>query len=195
MKPDTDIDKKFEIKSDWLTTARQVISPNFDERPENTQPDLLVIHCISLPPDEFGGPWIDQLFTNTLDPAAHPYFNEIRDMKVSSHILIRRTGEIIQYVPFIKRAWHAGESCYGDKINCNDFSIGIELEGSENAPYEEIQYKLLAQLTHTILEQYPRITKKRITGHSDIAPDRKQDPGPYFDWPKFRSLIDETPDK
>ena len=195
MKPDTKFDKKLEIKEDWLTSARQVVSPNFDERPENTQPDLLVIHCISLPPDEYGGPWIDQLFTNSLESEAHPYFNEIRGMKVSCHALIRRTGEIIQYVPFTKRAWHAGESSYENKCNCNDFSIGIELEGSENSPFEEIQYKILAQLTQRILEQYPKITKQRITGHSDIAPGRKKDPGPYFDWTKYHSLIDELIDE
>ncbi len=178
-----------EIKKGWLSTARQVASPNCDDRPEKTDISLLVIHCISLPPDEFGGPWIDAFFSNTLDPDQHPYFGEIRQLKVSSHLLIRRDGECVQYVPFHKRAWHAGDSHYEDISNCNDYSIGIELEGSENLPYEEIQYKILADVTRTILGNYPAMTTDRITGHCDIAPERKIDPGPFFDWKKYRALI------
>jgi len=181
MKPD--------IKKGWLSTARHLASPNCDDRPEKTDINLLVIHCISLPPDEFGGPWIDAFFTNALDPDQHPYFREIRQLKVSSHLLIRRNGECVQYVPFHKRAWHAGESAYDNDPNCNDYSIGIELEGSENLPYEEIQYKILADVTRSILDNYPAMTKDRITGHCDIAPERKKDPGPYFDWEKYRTLI------
>lgn len=165
------------------------MSPNCDDRPDDTDIDLLVIHCISLPPDEFGGPWINALFTNNLDPDEHPYFRQIEGMKVSSHVLIRRTGEIIQYVPFNKRAWHAGESCFNNKTNCNDFSIGIELEGTENMPYEEIQYKILAETAKLLIYTYPAITIDNITGHCDIAPGRKKDPGPHFDWQRFRSAL------
>lgn len=180
---------KPEIINGRLNLCRQVASPNFDDRPQATDISLLVIHSISLPPDEFGGAWIDALFTNTLDPAAHPYFAEIHQLKVSSHLLIRRNGEIVQYVPFNKRAWHAGESEFQGTENCNNFSIGIELEGSENLPFEEIQYKMLAEVTRTIIATYPQINKERITGHCDIAPGRKKDPGPYFDWDKFLSQV------
>jgi len=179
----------FTIEQGWLSTARRVTSPNFDPRPDDIEINLLVIHCISLPPDEFGGAWIDALFTNTLDPDAHPYFNEIKGLNVSSHLLIRRTGEIIQYVPFQHKAWHAGESAFNGITNCNDFSIGIELEGSETTPYEEIQYKILGETTRGLLTAYPAISPTRIVGHCDIAPGRKKDPGPLFDWKKYRSLI------
>ena len=164
-------------------------SPNFNERPVDTEVDLLVIHGISLPPGEFGGPFITALFTNTLDPKLHPYFQDIADLRVSSHLLIRRTGEIIQYVPFIRRAWHAGVSEFQGRNRCNDFSIGIELEGTDTTPYEEAQYQQLAKITKVICQAYPAITLERIVGHSDIAPIRKTDPGPAFNWAYYRELL------
>ena len=173
----------------WIENAKQVPSPNWDERPAGTRVNLLVIHNISLPPEEFGGPWIEQLFQNELDPDQHPYFSEIADLCVSAHCLIRRDGELIQFVPLDKRAWHAGTSCYCDQNNCNDFSIGIELEGSDNQAFTEEQYQRLAELTKTIQQRYPDITKNRIVGHSDIAPGRKTDPGPYFDWHKYLEML------
>lgn len=172
-----------------LDQARQVPSPNFDDRPANTPTDLLVVHNISLPPGQFGGPWIDDLFTNQLDPQAHPYFREIHQMQVSAHALIRRSGEIVQYVPFHKRAWHAGKSNYCGRERCNDFSIGIELEGSDTLPFEQSQYEQLALLIKALLETYPHLSLDHIVGHSDIAPRRKTDPGPHFDWEKLRRLL------
>jgi AmpD protein len=172
-----------------LDSAEQVNSPNFDDRPQDTQVDLLVIHNISLPPGQFGGPWISDLFTNQLNPEAHPYFKEIHSLKVSAHILIRRDGSIIQFVPFHKRAWHAGQSNYGGRNRCNDFSIGIELEGSDDHPFEEPQYQQLTALIKALLQAYPSLSTEHITGHSDIAPGRKTDPGPYFDWQKLRILL------
>lgn len=168
--------------SGLLREARQVASPNRDERPDGAVPELIVIHNISLPPQEFGGPWIDALFTNTLDSKAHPYFAEIYQLQVSSHLLIRRDGELVQYVPFHQRAWHAGASNYEGRERCNDFSIGIELEGADEIPYEQIQYVTLAELITALERAYPTISRKRIVGHSDIAPQRKTDPGPAFDW-------------
>ncbi|WP_455199179.1 1,6-anhydro-N-acetylmuramyl-L-alanine amidase AmpD [Kaarinaea lacus] len=176
-------------KTGLLSGARQQPSPNYDERPENTDINLIVIHAISLPEGEFGGPWIDQLFCNELDPADHEYFNEICELQVSAHVLIRRDGELVQYVPFHQRAWHAGESCYEGTERCNDFSIGIELEGSDDQPFEDIQYQQLAKLTRELMKSFPGINQQRITGHSDIAPERKTDPGPLFDWEKFRGLL------
>jgi AmpD protein len=173
----------------WLQQARQAPSPNFSPRDEGTEINLLVIHNISLPPGEFGGPWIDDLFLNRLDPEAHPYFAEIAAMKVSAHCLIRRDGEVVQYVSFDQRAWHAGDSCFGERHNCNDFSIGIELEGSDETPYTESQYHSLAELSRTLMRHYPGITAGRIAGHSDIAPGRKTDPGPAFDWTRYLQLL------
>ncbi len=164
-------------------------SPNYNDRPENTVIDLLVIHNISLPPGEFGGSYIDAFFTNVLDSALHPYFAEIAEMKVSSHCLIRRQGEIIQYVPFTKRAWHCGASYYAGRTDCNDFSIGIELEGTDMIPYTEEQYWNLAALVVLLQQVYPAITEDRIVGHSMIAPERKTDPGPAFDWDFFRAML------
>ena len=162
--------------------VRFVPSPNFDERPEQTAIDLLVIHGISLPPNEFGGPYIDQLFTNSLDPTAHPYFEGIKQLQVSSHLLIRRDGEIVQYVSLNKRAWHAGKSEFCGRTICNNFSIGIELEGSVNQAYTDLQYRKLAEVIESLMSNYPKLTRDRIVGHSDIAPGRKTDPGPWFDW-------------
>jgi len=172
-----------------LVGARYVPSPNCNDRPPETRIELVVIHGISLPPGEFGGPWLDALFTNALDPTVHPYFQAIHRLRVSVHLLIRRSGEIVQYVPFQRRAWHAGESCYGGKRNCNDFSIGIELEGADDIPYAAVQYQQLAQAIAALMRVYPAITPACIVGHADIAPGRKTDPGPAFDWNRLRKLV------
>lgn len=169
--------------------ARRVASPNYDARPAPGGIDLLVVHGISLPPGEYGGPYIDALFTNTLDPQAHPYFLTIQGRKVSAHALIRRDGGITQYVPFHFRAWHAGESCFEDRSRCNDFSIGIELEGSDDVPYTGAQYTALAELVQALIQAYPALNLERIVGHSDIAPGRKTDPGPAFDWQRLHALL------
>ena len=175
--------------SGLLDTARQRPSPNCDQRPPGCAIDLLVIHAISLPAGEFGGPWIDDLFTNCLDPAAHPDFADICGLRVSAHVLIRRDGDITQYVPFHHRAWHAGQSRHGGREHCNDFSIGIELEGCDEHPFEAIQYTRLAELARALFVAYPDLNPQRITGHSDIAPGRKTDPGPHFDWPRLYRLL------
>jgi len=172
-----------------MQEARQVPSPNFDRRPEGCVIDLLVIHGISLPPNEFGGPYIDQLFTNTLDCDAHPYFDGLRGLRVSSHLLLRRDGELVQYVPFIHRAWHAGVSRWQGRERCNDFSIGIELEGCDHLPYTEQQYRRLIPLCAAILAAYPQISPDRVVGHCHIAPERKTDPGPSFDWQRLRVAL------
>ena len=173
----------------WLTGVIRKECPNFDERPTDCEPSLLVIHNISLPPGEYGGPWIDDLFCNRLDSTAHPYFSKIAGLSVSSHILIRRDGEIRQYVSFDKRAWHAGKSCFEGRTACNDFSIGIELEGCDDEPYQAAQYQILIELTTILQQRYPAILAERIVGHSDIAPERKTDPGPAFDWPRDREML------
>ncbi len=169
--------------------ARQVPSPNCDARPEGVLPELIVVHGISLPPGEYGGPWIDHLFTNTLPAAAHPYFAEIFAMRVSSHLLIRRDGALVQYVPVHRRAWHAGESSYRGRTRCNDFSIGIELEGMDEMPYAPAQYRRLSGVVLELCHAYPSLSVERIAGHSDIAPGRKSDPGPAFDWPRLHALL------
>ncbi|MCU7915941.1 MAG: 1,6-anhydro-N-acetylmuramyl-L-alanine amidase AmpD [Candidatus Thiodiazotropha sp. (ex Gloverina cf. vestifex)] len=176
-----------------LDEAELHLCENRDDRPASSQIDLLVIHSISLPPGEFGGPWIEDLFMNRLDPDAHPYFREIHKLKVSCHLLIRRDGQLIQYVPLNQRAWHAGISNYCGREQCNDFSIGIELEGSDDMPFTDDQYVTLAQATQTIITHYPAIDKKRITGHASIAPDRKTDPGPLFDWPRYIASLESDP--
>ena len=176
-------------KKGLIEGIRYTSSPNCDERPAAVQPELLVIHNISLPPGDFGGPYIDQLFTNQLDANEHPYFQQINKLQVSSHALIRRDGEIVQYVPFHLRAWHAGVSNYCGRECCNDFSIGIELEGTDERPYEDIQYRQLANLIRALWRSYPQIPKDAITGHSDIAPGRKTDPGLAFDWAKLKQLL------
>lgn len=173
-----------------LDAARQQASPNFDPRPEAGDISLLVIHCISLPPEHFGGEFIEQLFCNRLDPEQHPYFQGIHQLKVSAHLLIRRDGEIVQFVAFDQRAWHAGVSQYQGRERCNDFSIGIELEGSVNQPFSEAQYQQLADVSRLLLATYPQLNKQRIVGHSDIAPGRKTDPGPYFDWQRYWDLLE-----
>lgn len=155
-------------------------------------PELLVVHGISLPPGEFGGPWIDRLFTGTLPPDAHPFFGEIAATRVSAHALIRRDGEIVQYVPFGERAWHAGVSQYRGRAQCNDFSIGVELEGTGDTPYTEAQYRRLAALAAALLATYDSLSAAHIVGHSDIAPGRKEDPWPTFDWPRWRALLQQV---
>ncbi|WLI75456.1 1,6-anhydro-N-acetylmuramyl-L-alanine amidase AmpD [Kosakonia sp. H02] len=177
-----------QLRKGWLVEARHVPSPHFDCRPDDEQPLLLVVHNISLPPGKFGGPWIDALFTGTLDASADPFFAEIAHLRVSAHCLIRRDGEIVQYVPFDKRAWHAGVSSYKGRERCNDFSIGIELEGTDQLAYTDAQYLQLAAVTRTVIKLYPSIADN-MTGHSDIAPERKTDPGPAFDWARFRALV------
>lgn len=178
-----------EIGADhWLRPARHCPSPNCNARPVGILPRLVVVHGISLPPGEFGGPWIDHLFTNRLDATRHPYFAEIAGLTVSAHLLIRRDGEIVQYVPFDLRAWHAGRSCYQGEENCNDFSIGIELEGTDEQPYAEVQYHVLARVMRALKGHYPD-TVGHLAGHSDIAPGRKTDPGPGFDWGRLRGLL------
>ncbi|MCC2638913.1 MAG: N-acetyl-anhydromuranmyl-L-alanine amidase [Moraxellaceae bacterium] len=184
-----------EIGADhWLRPARHCPSPNCNPRPADAPPRLVVVHGISLPPGEFGGPWIDELFTNTLDPSRHPYFAEIAGLTVSSHLLIRRDGEIVQYVPFDLRAWHAGRSAYQGQDNCNDFSIGIELEGTDEQPYAEVQYHVLARVIRALNSRYPG-TFGHLAGHSDIAPGRKTDPGPAFDWSCLHGLLRTEEDK
>jgi AmpD protein len=172
-----------------LAGARQVESPNCDDRPPGTVVDLVVVHGISLPPGEFGGPWIDALFTNTLPAYSDPFFGRISGLRVSTHALIRRDGEIVQYVPFQRRAWHAGQSQWQGRNGCNDFSIGIELEGTDASAYESIQYVRLARLISALIGAYPGLSVERVVGHSDVAPGRKTDPGPAFDWPLLRALL------
>jgi len=172
-----------------LNNADYIPSPNMDDRPEGADINLLVIHSISLPPGEFGGNSIEQLFTNTLPADAHPYFQQIHQLEVSAHVLIKRDGSTVQFVPFNKRAWHAGESCYQGDERCNDFSIGIELEGTDTDPFENSQYETLVELVKELCEHYPAVTSQRITAHSDIAPGRKTDPGSGFDWEKLSSLL------
>jgi AmpD protein len=173
----------------WISEAERRPSTHWDQRPEGTPIDLLVIHNISLPPGEFGGPWIDDLFLGRLDPLAHPYFALAAAARVSAHLLIRRDGHLVQYVPFALRAWHAGRSCFQGREGCNDFSIGIELERDDHTPFEPHQYRTLIRATRTIMAQYPAIGPERIRGHSDIAPGRKTDPGPYFDWTRYLTAL------
>lgn len=179
-----------DLATGLLMDTLYVPSPNADDRPEGTEISLIVIHGISMPPGEFGGPHIEALFTNRLDPDAHPFFASIEGLKVSAHILIRRDGEVVQFVPLHRRAWHAGESCFQDRKRCNDFSIGIELEGADTVPYTEAQYAQLADLIECLMRNYTAITPERITGHSDIAPQRKTDPGPAFEWSKLHHELE-----
>ena len=174
-----------------IEPSRVCSSPNQDPRPGAVRPCLVVLHGISLPPGKFGGREIEQLFTNALDWNAHPYFDEIRGLEVSAHLLIRRSGELIQFVPFTERAWHAGQSCYRQRERCNDFSIGIELEGEDSTPYEDAQYEILAAVLRAIMDAYGAITAREITAHSDIAPGRKTDPGPAFDWLRLYDGLNE----
>jgi len=180
----------FQVKNGQLLGARFVPSPNFNDRPAHTEIQLVVIHNISLPPSQFGGGYIEQFFQNQLDWQAHPYFQTIEGMQVSAHLLILRSGEVLQFVNFNDRAWHAGRSSYLGKKECNDYSIGIELEGSDDQPFESVQYAVLAQVVESLQQAYPKI-QQHLAGHSDIAPGRKTDPGPYFDWHYFRELLQQ----
>lgn len=170
------------ISDHWLDSAQRLSSPNADPRPDPHDLSLIVLHCISLPPGEFGTDCIDRLFTNTLDAEAHPYFAAITHLRVSAHLLIRRNGGLIQYVPFNNRAWHAGVSSFQGRSRCNDFSIGIELEGTETVAYTDNQYDRLSETLAVLIETYEGLTWERIVGHSDVAPARKTDPGPSFEW-------------
>jgi 1,6-anhydro-N-acetylmuramyl-L-alanine amidase ampD len=183
------IEKQLQIKDGWLVSERRVLSPHFDQRPEPQDISLLIIHYISLPPEQFGGGYIDDFFQGKLDPQAHPYFQEISPLRVSAHCLIDRTGRVTQYVNFADRAWHAGLSCFDGRDKCNDFAIGIELEGSNEQPFTDAQYLALQALTQEIMRTYPHITKERIVGHCDVSPGRKIDPGQYFDWQRYLQNI------
>ncbi|TCB32296.1 1,6-anhydro-N-acetylmuramyl-L-alanine amidase AmpD [Acinetobacter sp. ANC 4910] len=180
----------FQVVDGQLIGAKQIPSPNFNQRPEEAKIELVVIHNISLPPSQFGGGYIQQFFQNQLDSKLHPYFETIQDLKVSAHLLILRTGEVLQFVNFQQRAWHAGRSSYLGQQECNDYSIGIELEGSDDCAFETQQYQVLAQVMVSLQQAYPTI-QQHVAGHSDIAPGRKTDPGPYFDWVKFRTLVQQ----
>ncbi|MDJ0700161.1 MAG: 1,6-anhydro-N-acetylmuramyl-L-alanine amidase AmpD [Woeseiaceae bacterium] len=175
---------EFEVDaaSGLIEPARYCESPNRDARPDGCAPDMIVLHGISLPPGEFGGSEIEALFTNSLDWDAHPYFSEIHGLEVSTHLLIRRDGEVVQFVSFNERAWHAGASSFRGRERCNDHAIGIELEGEDDIDYEDPQYEVLAAVVGAIRLAYPSITARQIAGHSDVAPGRKTDPGPAFDW-------------
>lgn len=181
--------KHFYIQDGWLKHQKRVCSPHFNPRPSPKAISLLVIHYISLPPEQFGGDFINQFFQGKLDANAHPYFKEIADLRVSAHCLIDRLGQVTQYVNFEDMAWHAGVSSFKGRERCNEFSIGIELEGSNNQPFTPQQYETLAELTKAIMKNYPDITVDNIVGHSDIAPERKIDPGQYFNWNDYRALL------
>jgi len=180
---------RVDAASGRLLGATQVESPNCDDRPAGQAPELLVVHGISLPPGEFGGPWIDALFTNSLPADAHPDFAAIAALQVSAHVLVRRDGTATQYVPFQRRAWHAGASQWRGRERCNDFSIGIELEGTDATPYTSAQYETLARIAAELCHAYPMLAPDAVVGHSDVAPGRKSDPGIAFDWPMLRSLV------
>jgi AmpD protein len=176
-----------------LRGARWQASPNFDARPDGAGISLIVVHAISLPPGQFGGGWVDRLFTNRLDPGAHPYFRKIHELRVSSHLCVFRSGAVSQYVDLDQRAWHAGESRFEERTRCNDFSIGIELEGCDDRPFDPRQYRRLGEVARALMRAFPAITPARIVGHSDIAPGRKTDPGPHFDWLRLHAEIGSLP--
>lgn len=178
----------YPINNGWLSVAQIHHSPHFEERNHDEIVSLLVIHNISLPPGNFGGPHITNFFMGKLDPHLDPYFEDIYQMRVSAHCLIKRTGEIVQFVSFDNKAWHAGVSVYQGREKCNDFSIGIEMEGTDDVKYTDVQYKQLARVTASLVKTYPNLANN-IVGHSDIAPGRKTDPGESFDWKTFRQLL------
>jgi len=180
------------IQNHRIKDVRFVESPNYDDRPDVDDISLIIIHNISLPPGEFGGPHIEQLFTNQLDAEEHDYFKEISHLRVSAHVLIRRDGELIQFVDFNKAAWHAGVSNYKSRETCNHFSIGIELEGTDDREFESIQYKVLAEMIPALIKSYPKLSIENIAGHSDVAPGRKTDPGPFFNWQKLEENMKEN---
>jgi len=180
---------RIDVGTGLLLAARQVLSPHWDARPAGVVPDLIVVHGISLPEGVFGGPWIDQLFCGNLPANAHASFRQIAGLRVSAHAVIRRGGAVTQYVPFGERAWHAGRSRHEGREACNDFSVGIELEGADTVPYEGAQYEALGQLIGALCAAYSSLRPQRVVGHSDIAPGRKTDPGPVFDWSRLRALL------
>jgi AmpD protein len=184
----TNTPKSDTILDGWLTNTKHCLSPNYNSRPAGTEIDLLVIHNISLPPEQFDNDYIEHFFCNTLDCTVHPYFQTIKGLQVSAHALIKRSGEVIQFVSFDDRAWHAGRSSFEGRNECNDYSIGIELEGSDYVPYTEAQYQQLIATIRKLQRYYPKITTNRITGHDIIAPERKTDPGPAFDWTRIQQL-------
>lgn len=179
------------IEQHVLQGVRFLPSPHFNQRPDEDDVSLIVIHNISLPAGQFGLPYITELFLGCLDCNADESFADLQGLEVSAHCLIRRDGSVIQYVPFNKRAWHAGVSEYKGRQGCNDFSIGIELEGSDHVPFTNAQYASLEELVKTLIKHYPRLNKDEVTGHSDIAPGRKTDPGPHFDWQRFRVSLNQ----
>lgn len=180
---------KLDQVSGLIMPARYLPSSHHDERPEGTTIDMIVIHNISLPPGQFGTGAVEKFFCDQLDFSTHPYFETIATLRVSSHLLIDRKGNVTQFVPFTKRAWHAGQSSFQGKTHCNDFSIGIELEGTDDLPFEKKQYTVLLDIVYLLIQAYPAISRERIVGHSDIAPGRKTDPGPHFDWRYFDCLL------
>jgi N-acetyl-anhydromuramoyl-L-alanine amidase len=175
-----------------LTRTRQVLSTHYDARPGGCVPELIVVHGISLPPGQYGGPWIEHLFTGTLPRHVHPFFATIPPGRVSAHVLVRRDGTPVQFVPFGARAWHAGISEYAGRAACNDFSVGIELEGANETAYADVQYGTLTAVIAALLKCYATLDAARIVGHSDIAPGRKLDPGAKFDWPRLKALVAES---
>jgi N-acetyl-anhydromuramoyl-L-alanine amidase len=183
------VDLRIDVESGLMQGVRQIVSPNRDLRPPGVEADLIVVHGISLPPGEYGGAWIDRLFTNTLPAEVHPYFAEVCSLRVSSHVVVGREGAVTQYVKFTERAWHAGKSIYQGREACNDFSVGIELEGTDTTPYEDAQYSALAEVVAALCAAYPSLSPDRLVGHSDISAGRKTDPGPAFDWRRARRLI------
>jgi AmpD protein len=178
-----------DANSGWIDGVRRVVSPNCDARPDACDLGLIVVHGISLPPGRFGGGCVDRLFTNSLPADEHEYFAKVCHLRVSAHVLIDRDGELTQYVPFDERAWHAGESVYCGRAACNDFSVGIELEGADDVPYAEAQYTSLTALVRALRTTYPSLRSAEIVGHCDIAPGRKTDPGPAFDWERLRLTV------
>ncbi len=191
--PELNVTSEFTVNPETglISPARQCLSPNRDSRPEGATLDMVIVHGISLPPGQFGGGEIEALFLNTLDWDAHPYFDEIRGMQVSAHLLIGRDGELVQFVPFTERAWHAGESSFRGRACCNDFSVGIELEGEDETPYDERQYAVLSAVLKALTTAFPQITAREIAGHCDVSPGRKSDPGPAFDWPRLYDALEE----
>ena len=186
------INTRLDSAKAWLVQSRHVESPNCDARPRGSDIDMIVVHGISLPPGEFGGPWIEALFSNQLDPALHPYFASVCELRVSAHVLVRRDGEVVQFVPFTKRAWHCGESSFENRTRCNDFSIGIELEGVDEVPYADVQYAVLAEICRLVMIAWPAITPARVVGHCHVAPGRKSDPGSAFEWARLAQMLGDA---
>ena len=180
---------QLQLSDHWLVGTKRLLSPNYDDRPLPGDISLLLIHCISLPPGEFGANYVSRLFCNQLNTHSHPTFASLENRRVSCHLLIDREGTITQYVPFNARAWHAGQSNFRGRSHCNDFSIGIELEGDEQTPYTEMQYSALAAVATLLMKEYPKIKADCLAGHEEVAPSRKTDPGASFDWPRLRQKI------